>query len=76
MVREAAGRGSTVLLDRKWMQTEIVTKSTRWLSIIYKLFNKNYFGSNEQKESISRYIEFYKSSSFTWLSGNDDLFFK
>ena len=28
------------------------------------------------KKSISRYIEFYKSSSFTWLSGNDDLFFK
>ena len=49
MVREAAGQGNTVLLERKWMQIEIVTKSTRWLSIIYKLFNKNYFGSNEQK---------------------------
>ena len=49
MVREAAGPGSTVLLDRKGMQIEIVTNSTRWLSIIYKLFNKNYFGSNEKK---------------------------
>ena len=52
MVREAAGRGRTVLLGRKWMQIEIVTNSTQWLSIIYKLFNKNYFGSHEQK---SRY---------------------
>ena len=59
MVREAAGQGNTVLLERKWMQIEIVTKSTRWLSIIYKLFDKNYFGSNEHK---SRY---HDTLSFT-----------
>ena len=58
MVREAAGRGSTVLLDRKWMQTEIVTNSTRWLSIIYKLFNKNYFGSNEQNSLYHDMLSF------------------
>ena len=58
MVREAAGRGSTVLLGRKWMQIEIVTNSTRWLSIIYKLFNKNYFGSHEQKRRYHDTLSF------------------
>ena len=64
MVREAAGQGNTVLLERKWMQIEIVTKSTRWLSIIYKLFNKNYFGSNELK---SRYHDTLSFTSQTVL---------
>ena len=56
-----------MLLDRKWMQIEIVTNSSRGLSIIYKLFDKNYFGSNEQK---SRY---HDTLSFTSLAVLPDL---